>query len=397
MKTILALRMAKYDSWAKKSQALSFAAEKRGWRIQVIDQPATAAEIRRLIDYWNPTGIAVVETPPSPRSLTKETFKGVPTVFLDCDPASVPPDIVNIRHDAHAIVALAVREFLSIGCSNIAYVGWYEPVHWSDDKLTALREILALHGLPLHEFNPPKTRQFSRFGTQLGKWLSTLPDGCGVIAVNDSIAEQVLNAAKKLGMEIPRHLAVIGVGQDEAIVERMQPTLSSFMLDYFAHGEAALQALEHPCAKNLPCLIRPFKLVHRQSSRRFFHPKAKDVEAAVELIRIRACTGLKAKDVLATFHCSRRFAERHFREVTGHSILEEIITVKLDRVVELLRNPHLTLGSLADQCGFDSPIVMRRQFKARFGKTMGEYRQEIFLANRLLAQSSRDPSRSGTR
>ena len=45
----------------------------------------------------------------------------------------------------------------------------------------------------------------------------------------------------------------------------------------------------------------------------------------MKLIRCNACDGLKTKDVILEMGCSRRVAELRFREVTGHSILDELI------------------------------------------------------------------------
>lgn len=368
--------MKQYESWAHKIQALSYAADKRGWRVQIIDSPSSPTEIRRLISYWNPHGIVIVETPPWNSTINKSAFCGVPTVFVDCDPDKVPEGIPSIRHSASKIVEMAVKEFLSLGCRDIAYVDWYESVHWSQDKINSLKEILALHGMTPRIFNASDWGKNSTSRLRkLGKWLQSLPNECGVLVVNDTIAEWVINVAGKHKIDIPNQLAVIGVNYDQDIAERIKPTLSTFMLNFVASGEFAMSTIDkgNPCETHI-INIAPIKIIRRQSSRRMKRMD-NEVEKAVEKIRIEACSGLKAKDVIAEFSCSRRFAEKRFREITGHSILEEIISVKLERLTELLINPRLSLGTLASRCGFQSEIVMRRQFKARFGKTMGEWRK----------------------
>ncbi len=59
----------------------------------------------------------------------------------------------------------------------------------------------------------------------------------------------------------------------------------------------------------------------------------------------------------------------------GHTILDEIHAVRLERVQELLRNPRISYASLPDFCGYNSLVDLRRVFRKRTGLTMGEYRK----------------------
>ena len=79
-----------------------------------------------------------------------------------------------------------------------------------------------------------------------------------------------------------------------------------------------------------------------------------EVDAAVELIRLKACEGLTAADVAATFGCSRRMAQLRFRDVTGKSIIDAIIETRLEKARMLLKNPQLTQSYIASQCGYAS-------------------------------------------
>ena len=77
--------------------------------------------------------------------------------------------------------------------------------------------------------------------------------------------------------------------------------------------------------------------------------------AACELIRQKACEGLKARDVAATFRCGRRMAEIRFRAALGHSILDEIRSVRRTRA-EMALSPFRTQlrDEVAALCGYSS-------------------------------------------
>ena len=72
----------------------------------------------------------------------------------------------------------------------------------------------------------------------------------------------------------------------------------------------------------------------------------------------------------------RRFAERHFREATGQSVLEAIRAERLERVFRLLRNPRQDLGAISALCGYSSSAYLKTYFKRVTGLTMGAWRKQ---------------------
>ena len=70
----------------------------------------------------------------------------------------------------------------------------------------------------------------------------------------------------------------------------------------------------------------------------------------MEIIRIKACEGLRPKDVIAELGCSRRILEMRFKESTGHSIGDEICTVRMQYVKELLLRSNVQIESIAARC-----------------------------------------------
>lgn len=378
MSTVLAFCMNYHDGWYIKVKALDAAAQRRGWRIQVINQPATATTIRKLRQFWCPDGIVIVGTPKGRRPLPQNVFGKTPTVFMDCDPAFVTPGCPNVLHDTGAICERAVRELLEADCQEIAYVGWYERAFWCEEKRRLCREILKPYGKRLEEFipSPREAKDASLLNKNLCAWIRKLQKPCGVFAVNDTVAEEVINAAAVCKVNMPSELAVIGVNDDPSIVERTRPSLSSFPLNYPGIAEAVMAVLGNParCRRAAAVLVPPGKFVRRHSTRRFKR-KDPDAEAAVEMIRLEACAGLRPAAVFKTFSCSLRLAEMRFKALTGHSVLEEILAIRFNRLFELLPDRRLPIGTLADLCGFPSSLVLRRQFKAKTGMTLGAWRK----------------------
>jgi len=73
----------------------------------------------------------------------------------------------------------------------------------------------------------------------------------------------------------------------------------------------------------------------------------------------------------------RRMAEIVFRRETGHSIHDEIVDVRLERVESLLRNPRQEITAIAQLCGWKSPAALRTAFFSRHGQSMRAWRSGL--------------------
>ena len=97
---------------------------------------------------------------------------------------------------------------------------------------------------------------------------------------------------------------------------------------------------------------------------------------ALDQIRRDACSGLKAADVVREMGVSERMAEMTFKAATGKRITEEITDVRLEHVKELLLRQSQTIAPIANLCGWDSAIYLKRLFKQRTGMSMREWRRK---------------------
>ena len=100
------------------------------------------------------------------------------------------------------------------------------------------------------------------------------------------------------------------------------------------------------------------------------------VNAALAYIREHCCEDIGVPEVAAAMKCGRRFAERHFREATGQSVLEAIRAERLERVFRLLRNPRQDLGAIPALCGYSSSAYLKTYFKRVTGLSMGAWRKQ---------------------
>ncbi len=118
----------------------------------------------------------------------------------------------------------------------------------------------------------------------------------------------------------------------------------------------------------------------RRESTRGFGRREPRILSAMEMIRREACNGLTAADVTAQFAGSRRLVELRFRETLGHSILDEIQNVRMEKVQFLLAKTNTPISAIAGLCGYRSDIALRKAFRLQTGKSLADWRK----ANRSL-------------
>ena len=88
---------------------------------------------------------------------------------------------------------------------------------------------------------------------------------------------------------------------------------------------------------------------------------------AVEYVRVNACKGITAADVIRQMGMKVRTAEYRFREVAKRSIRDEIVAVRVARAKELLRNSKMSVNDIYLKCGYRDPRSLRAVFTKMTG------------------------------
>ena len=356
-------------------------AERRGWDIQVVERhnADTPLDVNGIIDFWKPVGI-IAECAGGIPEISRKTIGRIPLVYLDEDPNGEKGRALYVNSDSPLVGELAAKELLLLDLPHYAFVGWREPRFWSEDRRKSFQAAIRLHGKDCAVFECPPKLPDARRRALLGRWIKALPKPCGVFAVHDPVAEDVLQLASANGITVPDELAVIGVDDDPVICERTSPSLTSIGLDFEQGGFLCAQLLDerikNPNFTEARLGYGVTSVVRRLSTRRF-RTSDRRVSAAITFIRRTACDGVTVPMVAAVMGLKRRMAEIVFRRETGHSIHDEIRDVRLERVESLLRNPRQQISALVELCGWKSAAALRIAFRTKHGKSLAEWRASL--------------------
>lgn len=365
-------RYAETARWNVRAMEYSLAADKRTHGMS-----GAAPAMAEILDLWNPDGI-IVECAGRAPHLPLDAFGKLPLVLLDCHPSFVGNRMTGVYTDAISVAKAAAREFLPLGISNFAYLPYTEDTIWSQNRGEAFADLIQRNGLWFRLLNVPKRPVNAvRLVERIVPQVKELPRPCGIFAANDEVARAVISACEKAELNIPNDIAVIGVDNDESVCENAAISLSSVRIDFDALGYSAARLLDEKMsdrrAKPVFVAVESAEVVRRASSSRLPSADARVVKA-IEYIRRNACAGITPPDVVREMGCSRRLADLRFTETVGHTILDEIHAVRIEKVKELLMKPGQEIAAIPGLCGYGSLADLCRDFKKRTGMTLHGWR-----------------------
>ena len=352
-------------------------AEMRGWNVVVKpERSSRPRHLANLIEKEKPIG-CIVECSAGHRDLSPDLFGSIPVVYLDCSRSLFGNRVAKVVHDGKQTVRAAFRELASNLPAAYAVVGYRERRSWSTLRERAFRTLAIEAGSTCEVFGAEEESAVKR-RRRLSEWVARLPPKCAVFAVNDDTAMEVLSACARTGRRIPSDLTLLGVDNVEKLCENAVPRLSSVQIDSELAGYHTAKLLDEKihlgAAAKASVAYGPMMTVRRESTRGFGRTEPR-ILSAMELIRREACNGLTAADVTAQFAGSRRLVELRFRETLGHSILDEIQNVRMEKVQFLLAKTDTPIGAIAAQCGYRSDIALRKAFRLQTGMSLADWRK----------------------
>jgi len=378
-------------------------AKTQGWRVEAFRRrDVSAREVPALLRRCRPAG-CIVEDTDSRQRLSPLIFGNLPVVYLD---SSVPEERRGVPLVLCDNAAVAERAFLELSSGDppaFAAVPSPSLVAWNHSRIETFAALCAGAGRPCLIFPGKCDEDIVQRSVRLAAWISSLPPHTAIFALNDYTAKGVAEAATGLGFRFPRDFTLVGVDAiPETDTESTAPGISSVELDFEFAGYLAAKLLEKiivhksataNCAQAPNCKSKlefdncgqlsqlqiasntfgPLLVLRRESARGRGRREPHILEA-VEIIRREACDGLTAAALAARFRVSRGHFERRFREAMGHSVLDEILHVRMESAITLLASRGMPLSAITQFCGFGTDQELRRLFRKHFGCSMREWR-----------------------
>ncbi len=361
----------------------AYAIDKTDW---VFQNGPPESSVVQAFRQWKPHGIiAQLLT----QQLAGEVLKlRKPVVDTSCSVPRLRVPLVDVDHEA--VGRLAAEHFLERGYRHFGFFGsdW---AHYSKLREASFRLRLAEAGYTLsacyveYLLRLPALMEWKRAAGRVRRWLEGLPKPVAILAANDIPARELADACRRLALRVPDDVALLGVDNDDLECGLTSPPLSSVAVPSRRIGYEAARLLDGLMAgRPAPrggLFLPPAGVVTRQSTDTLaIHDAA--VVAALNFIRSGAAEGIRVGDVAAHAATGRRTLETRFRELVGHTILEEIRRVRVQRVKQLLSDTDSSMPAIARRSGFATPQRMSVVFRQATGMTPSAYRQQTQVHDR---------------
>jgi LacI family transcriptional regulator len=196
--------------------------------------------------------------------------RGTPVVLLAGPDEFADLPVDNIGTDAFGSAEAGVEYLISRGHRRIAMLT--SSLAWAGSRRAAgYRHALASHQLPADEELLIWCKDFTEQGGFAGmqQFARLRPRPTAVFAASDQLALGALQAARELGLLVPRELAVMGI-DDISLARLVSPTLTTIAQDQECQGRQAAQMLFERLNQTYLGPARhvymPYRLVVRESA-----------------------------------------------------------------------------------------------------------------------------------
>lgn len=290
------------------------------------------------------------------------------------------PGKVNVVTDSAAIAGLAAEHLLGCGFRHFGFCG-YSDTSWSvarrDAFIAKIRQAgyeVRVHEVPSDNHAQPE----KKVRESIARWLQSVPRPIGLMACNDDLGKEVVEACRQAALQVPDDAAVIGADNDEVICGLTNPPLSSVAINFERAGYEAADALFRLMRrdKNVPSriVVRASHVAPRLSTDILAVDDA-GLAKALRFIRDHARSGATVAAAASAAGLSRRVLEKRFREHLKHSALEEIRRVRTDQIARMLVETELPVSQIAETLGFEDVQHVARYFRAGKGLSPLAYRK----------------------
>ena len=313
-----------------------------------------------------------------------DAIRGNSRYLVQCSGSADPAISPVVSADDRAVGAMAARHLME--CRLVHYGFYGRPL----DKFSIMRHRGFVEALAEKRYScnvsPVGWPEIYLWASRshwkgLQAWLTGLPKPVGILACDDMAAHDLAAACLHANISVPEQVAIVGVNNDDLLCESSWPPLSSVEVDFVHVGFLAAQ-LMHALINGqaIPAAGReirvPPKGVARRMSSDVLAVNEPQLADAIRFIRHHACDPCSVKDVLRQVPVGRRWLERHFLEKVGRTPHDEIIRVRVENAMRLLRHPEENLEHVSDICGFSAVPNMVRTFRQVLGFTPAAYRRE---------------------
>lgn len=287
-----------------------------------------------------------------------------------------------VLSDHYGMGQMAAEHLLQRGFRRLAYLG-IDGLWYSQQRRLGFVDHAKKQGVPCEVLeisqNSRTGRMWQNRIAPLTRWLRKLRPPVGILAVQDYRACAIVDECKRLRLNVPHDVAVMGVDNDPTVCEFCQPTMTSVSRNPWRLGHEAAALLDRLMggyprpSKNT--LVPAEGVVARESTDTIAVENV-HVATAAHFIHDHLHETFNIDCVVRATTISRRQLEVQFRRFLGCTLHDYISRQRCELAKQLLTiEGRVKFCTLAKACGFSSVEHMRIVFVRMTGVTPQQYRR----------------------
>ena len=214
----------------------------------------------------------------------------------------------------------------------------------------------------------------------LPRRLAGLPRPMGLFAINDLNALAVIRACLDAGCRVPEEFAVVGADNTEILCNFAPVPLTSVNCNFEQQGYEAAALLDRLMrggrAPAQPVVISPQGVTVRASTDTIATPDP-DVARALRFLRDHYREPISIRQVARVLGSSLRRVQPVFRRHIGHTMIHELMRLRVTHARRLLSDRRAKLEGVAAESGFANRHHLLRAFRRTTGETPSAYRAAL--------------------
>ena len=112
----------------------------------------------------------------------------------------------------------------------------------------------------------------------------------------------------------------------------------------------------------------------------FFQLKMYDKESIVTMmtnyLKENYMKKISVEEIAHNTYLSTTYVTKIFKEIINDTPINYLISIRLEKAKELLREGQMTIQEISKQIGYDDPYYFSKLFKKKYGVSPSEYRKE---------------------
>ena len=101
------------------------------------------------------------------------------------------------------------------------------------------------------------------------------------------------------------------------------------------------------------------------------------INKAIDFIQVNYSRKIRVSELAKFIGLDRKYISKLFKDIVGVTIQEYLISFRMNKAKEMMKDRRLSIGDISRSVGYDNPLIFSKTFKKINGLSPSKYRDSI--------------------